>query len=942
MTFFVGILLLAATSFGQNLLPSGNLYGTAVDEQGRSLAGITVTLTGPAASQVATTDARGDFHFLNLSPGAYSVTLEHAGFGTVRRDITVQLGKNAVLSVTMPVAGTAEAFTVSGQAPVVDSRKTETGATYGQGELQSIPTTRDPAAILRQVPGVLLFNVNVGGSDSLFQPGFVGKGSHSDQNTFNLEGVGLTEAYGGTVYFDFDSLGSIEVATGGSDPSIATPGVTLNLTTKRGTNQILGSARALYAQTAGWDYGLEAGGPLWKDRLWIWAAFAHNASLPQTILTADVPPEAVVQQPTVQHWNAKLNAQLDPTNSLTLAYLDSEKTNPANGANPYNSQAATWTQHFPAAAYRVEDSQIFSPTLFASLYFSYVSLSVRNIPNGGLGTQAYQDNYQVWQYSYTFYDSKRPQYQTGLTASGFFDTGDLRHELKFGFGYKQIQGDSLSTWPGNQLVGFDSFAPPLATITRPASNKIVQNYYDTYAGDTIQAGNLIVNVGVRFDYQQGKNLPSAVPANPVFPELLPAVQYGGDAGYPVTWRQFEPRVGATYALGSNRKTLLRASYSRFSNRLGTETTFVSAFPGTAALVYVWNDANGNHNVEPGEIDFSTPPFGIGVDPNNPTSTISVNQIAQHLKPPTTDEFIIGAEREIFPGLSAALGYTHRFVHDLEFAYNRPDGSPQYIPLIGTTRGSYHYLGNAAGTATGYGLVLNFSEPYYGLSPDGCPDPCSGFVLNNRPDFTETYSGVELQLVKAFSHGWMLRAAFAYNDWQQHVSPGAVIDPNNFAGGINRSGPVVEPIGGNYINSTWQFNISGAVELPFGVQAAANFFGRQGFPIVYFVQAITNDVPANLFDNPLIQIGSVGAYRLPPVFLLDLQIQRPFRIGSAVTIVPVLDCFNVANSHTVLQRDGSVGTYNAEGTPVFQANEGFNQPLQRLSSRVFRGGVRITF
>ena len=75
------------------------------------------------------------------------------------------------------------------------------------------------------------------------------------------------------------------------------------------------------------------------------------------------------------------------------------------------------------------------------------------------------------------------------------------------------------------------------------------NYYDTYLGDTIQTGNLTVNVGLRFDYQQGKNLPSSVSANPVFPDLLPAVQYAGDSGYPITWRLIQPRVGATYALG---------------------------------------------------------------------------------------------------------------------------------------------------------------------------------------------------------------------------------------------------------------------------------------------------------------------------------------------------------------------------------------------------------
>src|SRR5262249_17518911 len=167
---FLGVLLSAAASFGQNPLPSGNLYGTALDEQQKSLPGVKASLAGPGAAQAVTTDAKGDFHFLNISPGAYSVTLERKGFQTVRRDVTILLGKNAVVSSTMPVARAAESVVVSEQAAAVDSRKNETGATFSQKELQTIPTTRDPAAILRQVPGVLLFNVNVAGEDSLYQP----------------------------------------------------------------------------------------------------------------------------------------------------------------------------------------------------------------------------------------------------------------------------------------------------------------------------------------------------------------------------------------------------------------------------------------------------------------------------------------------------------------------------------------------------------------------------------------------------------------------------------------------------------------------------------------------------------------------------------------------------------------------------------------------------
>ena len=459
------------------------------------------------------------------------------------------------------------------------------------------------------------------------------------------------------------------------------------------------------------------------------------------------------------------------------------------------------------------------------------------------------------------------------------------------------------------------------------------NYYDAYVGDIVQAGNLTMNVGGRFDYQQGKNLPSAASANPYFPEILPAVQYQGDSGYPITWRQFQPRVGATYAVGRDRKTLFRASYSRFANQLAAEVRLINALPGAAYLYYNWNDANGDHRVQPTEVDLGNLQFANGVDPNNPGLAVPVHQIEKDLKPPTTDEFIVGVEREIFSDLSASVAYTHR-----------SSRNQQFFPLIGTTRDSYQYIGNATGTATAAdGFVLNFNEPYYGLTT--CPPPCVGQVLENRPDYKETYSGFELQLVKRLSHDWMLRASFAYNDWQKQVGPGAIVDPNNKAGGSNATGPVVEPVGNKfgtvYINAQWQFNVSGLVQLPFGIITSANLFGRQGFPVVYSVQAITHDTRDNM---PAIQIGQVGAYRLPDVFELDLHLEKLIRIGPTVTVSPSIDCFNVANSHTVLQRDGFVGSYDAVNAPApaFGQNPHFNEPSELLSNRVFRGGVKISF
>ena len=391
------------------------------------------------------------------------------------------------------------------------------------------------------------------------------------------------------------------------------------------------------------------------------------------------------------------------------------------------------------------------PNLFSSLELSYVSTEISQPTQGGFEAQAILDQYGVWRNSFSFHSARQPQYQAGLTTSGFFDTGDLRHEIKVGLGYKKFTNDSADSWPGGGIVGYE---PPVgfAAVTRSGILKWKSNSYDAYVGDTILAGNLTVNVGARFDYQQSKNLPSTVPANPLYPGLLPAVRYGGDSGYPITWRQVEPRLGATYSLGHDRKTLLRASYSRFTNRLGEEITIVSAFPGTQGLYYAWDDPNGNHHVDPDEIDTSNAPlFSNGVDPANPGAVVAFNEIARDFKPATTAEVIIGAEREIVSGLSAALAYTHRSVRNTEWTLNY-----FYYPLVGTTRDSYQYVGNASGKAVGSdGFVLDFNEPSYALTQCSS-DPCSSFLIQNRADYTETYNGLELQLIKRLSHGWMLR------------------------------------------------------------------------------------------------------------------------------------------------------------------------------------------
>src|SRR5262245_43574321 len=66
------VLCCAGSAFAQ--IQGGTLFGTVRDEQGGVLPGVTVTVQGLDATQTFTTDADGQFRFLNLAPGPYKVT----------------------------------------------------------------------------------------------------------------------------------------------------------------------------------------------------------------------------------------------------------------------------------------------------------------------------------------------------------------------------------------------------------------------------------------------------------------------------------------------------------------------------------------------------------------------------------------------------------------------------------------------------------------------------------------------------------------------------------------------------------------------------------------------------------------------------------------------------------------------------------------------------
>ena len=167
---------------------------------------------------------------------------------TTERTSQVGTGVAVPLMVALGVAGVAHQVDVVAETPVIEVKRQTTQTNVTLDELQNIPSSRDPWVVLQTVPGVIVDRVNVGGSESGQQSDYKAKGASDDDNTWNLDGIPITDmgALGASpTYYDFDMFQEMQVTTGGADAANPTPGVQLNFVLKSGTNTPHGSARLL-------------------------------------------------------------------------------------------------------------------------------------------------------------------------------------------------------------------------------------------------------------------------------------------------------------------------------------------------------------------------------------------------------------------------------------------------------------------------------------------------------------------------------------------------------------------------------------------------------------------------------------------------------------------------------------------------------------------------
>ena len=551
----------------------GNLYGAVIDESAGALPGATVTLSGDFGATSAVTDGSGKYRFLNLDHGTYTLTLEMDGFATLTREVILTAGVNVDLTFVMSLSAIEETVTVTAETPVVDVRKMGTAVVVSRDELQDIPSSRDPWALLRTVPGVQLDRVNIAGSESGQQSGYQGKGSHHHNNTWTIDGIAITDmaTWGASPgYYTYDTIDEINITTGGADITTPTGGVHMNIVTKRGTNKVQGSAAVNWTddslQSSNLpdelvgdprlkgndkadhidninDWSIDFGGPIWKDKVWGYGSYGRNVI---EILRLTQSPDKT----TLENWVGKLNVQATESDQFSLFYFLPSKTKigrPTGVAGLIDSdehlrdQGNAFPQH-PHGLTKGEWNRVWSSNFISNVKFAYFSTGFT------LGSREPDKDEIV---DFVNQETRggaveakflRPQTTFRGDASYFVEGLGGTHEIKFGADWKKVGRESRNTTAGNKTQARINPAPDVsqARFYRDSLSGTDTWYTSFHVGDVFTRERMTFNVGLRFDHQTSKNKASAVTGNPMIPELLPGPSFAG-GGQGIEWNDLSPR-----------------------------------------------------------------------------------------------------------------------------------------------------------------------------------------------------------------------------------------------------------------------------------------------------------------------------------------------------------------------------------------------------------------
>jgi hypothetical protein len=644
-------LLVAIPVFAQ--VDKGAIEAVALDQSKAPLPGVTVTVTRPETgfTTVVVTDASGTARANALQPGMYSVQFSLEGFAPVNeRAISILVGQTAKLTAVMKAA-TSESITISADVPVVDVHKTDSSTNIVPEQIEQLPVPdRDFQRLAFIAPGV---ERERGGFRFINGGPVIGAGGNASQSTVFVDGVDMTDQVNGLARtrFSQDAVREFRVINNRFDSEVGgSAGGALSIVTKSGTNDMHGTAFGFFRDASlkskgaldleknddfsRRQFGLTAGGPFTKDRLFY---FASLEQINQHDIVLFRPGGAFTNQAAdVKHpfdqmlvfgsVDSNVNPQM--TAGVKLAYEKYNEDNFRVGGvadqsygqtlerRNYNATAEhNWainTNTENEARLQFGKRRFFEPTNSDATADWYSSGNTLQTGGNILGDLLGDGH--TWELRDTF----NKQLVVGKSS----------HDVKAGFSYQRDHERlRIDTYEHGLFLWLtDTKALPLAYAYGVGSSDVAMDttIYGAFIQDAWRPNpNFVMNLGIRYDLDTNGNNPGYT--HPLIPN--PRKKDSNN---------YQPRASFSYDVKGDGSSVLRGGFGKFVGRFLLVPALTERQQNGITGRVTYTRLNGAL--------FGLP--SLALDPAHPTTTGIVSKpaialLSQNYKNPEADQASVG-------------------------------------------------------------------------------------------------------------------------------------------------------------------------------------------------------------------------------------------------------------------------------------------------------------
>lgn len=930
----MGALAAAVPALAQETLNYASISGRVTDPQGAAVEGATVTTrhleTGVTAS--ATTDVGGRFRFPYLRVGPYELAVSQPGFAPSTRRLTLALGGAYEIPFELAVEGVEASVTVSAEAPVLESARSQIASTVPEQEIRHLPLNgRNFLDIALLAPGVAPPNIN---STQLFAetsavPGVglsVG-GQRNLSNSFIVDGLSANDDAAGLsgVPYGVDAVEQFQVVTSGGQAELGRAlGGYVNVATRSGTNDLRGTvygffrddrfnaANALSGTTLPMSqkqYGASLGGPITRGRTFYFANAEHRL--------------------------------LDQTGFTTISAANVGTINARLAAVGYQgAPVATGAYESPVKAFTVlgKVDHAFSGRDQLSIRYSLYDVYSENSRGaGGLSAPSASAGLDNRDQAIAFSNTLTLDTHTVNETRVQFTHSDLR----------ALPSDLVG--PAVSIAGVASFG------TFPSSPQgRLNRMFQAVNNVSQQRGGHALRAGIDFIYNDDLiTFPRAVRGSYAFSSLASFLSGTyNNAGFSQTFgetavEQGNANIGlfvqdewsATPTLTLN----LGLRYDlQFLDTIDTDTNNVSPRAG-----FAWTPFESRNLVVRGSagLYFDRVPLralaNALLSAGNTTNLSNLRQIGISLSPGQ-------AGAPVFPSIlpapvpSVTLVSLSTMQRDLQSASSRQASLEveRQVGRLGTMSIGYSYL-------RGQGLLMAINQNVPSCVPSGTNNGCrpiSAYANNSQ------YSSAG----ESTYHGLLLSFTQRPSSWGYYRASYTLSKSMNNLGEFFFSGPI-DPFD---LSKDWGradndrrhlFVLSGGVNTP--MAPATNAWERitHGFQVSAMLQAYSAP-PFNITSGVTTIQGTAGRPVVNGEFIprnagvgdeffsTSLRISRAFRLAGTAQLEAIAEVFNLTNAVNEIARNTNFGT----GAYPTNPSASFNRVTAVGDPRSWQFALRVRF